>query len=546
MVPSRRPFLVRRPRRMLVPLVSNDHGRGSMMEGTGSQDLGSDSEPSGAPGVEGTWTGGEAGSGSALAPAGMVETHASILFFVGERVYKLRKPVQFGFLDFRQRAIRQADCQRELELNRRLAPDVYVGVADLLMGGEPIDHLVVMRRMPEERRLAALALEGGDLGPCLHRVAERLVTFHGMAERSSAISASATDEAIRSIWEDNFAETQPFVGTILDDVVEAEIRQLAFRWIEGRKPLLDARIALGCVRDGHGDLQTEDIFCLDDGVRILDCLQFSDRLRHGDVCADVSFLVMDLERLGHAEAAVRFLHDYEELGGDRFPDTLVNHYCASRAYVRAKVSCLRSVQGAGAAAIEAARFQSLALDHLRKARVRMVLVGGLPGSGKTTLATGVAAARGWTVLRSDQIRQDLAATSGHPGAPGRLEDRYRPAVTAAVYEELIRRAERALGLGDSVVLDASWIDASWREVARSVAERTSSDLIELCCDTSFEVAEARITRRNAEHADISEATPQVRRAMSRVIDPWPSADVIDTSAMAPDEMVQRALDGVLR
>jgi len=478
------------------------------------------------------------------AHAEVVETHVSILFFVGEHVYKLRKPVRFGFLDFSQRTVRQADCQREVELNRRLAPDVYLGVADLTMDGEPIDHLVVMRRMPEARRLAALARQGEDLGPWLHRLAGALVAFHRQAQRSSAISAEGADHAIRTVWEDNFGETQPFVGTILDEVDEAEIRRLASRWVDGRKPLLDARIASGSVCDGHGDLQAEDIFCLDDGVRILDCLEFSDRLRYADVCADVAFLVMDLERLGHSEAASRFLHDYEELAADPFPDTLVHHYCASRAYVRAKVACLRSVQGDGDARLEAKRLQALALGHLRKARVRILLVGGLPGSGKSTLAAGLAAITGWKVLRSDEIRKGLDESAvGTPvsGAPGYLEGRYHPSVTAAVYQELFRRAEEALGLGESVVLDASWVDAAWRDAARSVADRTSSDLIQFCCDSSAEDAAARIVRRLSEDSDISEATPEVRSGMGRSMDPWPSAEHLDSSAMAPEDMVRQAL-----
>jgi len=298
------------------------------------------------------------------------------------------------------------------------------------------------------------------------------------------------------------------------------------------------------VCDGHGDLQAEDIFCLDDGVRILDCLEFSDRLRYADVCADVAFLVMDLERLGHSEAASRFLHDYEELAADPFPDTLVHHYCASRAYVRAKVACLRSVQGDGDARLEAKRLQALALGHLRKARVRILLVGGLPGSGKSTLAAGLAAITGWKVLRSDEIRKGLDESAvGTPvsGAPGYLEGRYHPSVTAAVYQELFRRAEEALGLGESVVLDASWVDAAWRDAARSVADRTSSDLIQFCCDSSAEDAAARIVRRLSEDSDISEATPEVRSGMGRSMDPWPSAEHLDSSAMAPEDMVRQAL-----
>ncbi|MBF6557543.1 MAG: AAA family ATPase [Acidimicrobiales bacterium] len=503
-------------------------------------------EPSDAPGKHKDW---ERRGGRPLpnpAQADVVETHVSILFFVGEHVYKLRKPVQFDFLDFRQRTARQADCQREVELNRRLAPDVYLGVADLTMDGEPIDHLVVMRRMPDARRLAALARRGDeDLGPWLHRLAEALVSFHRQAQRTSAISANATAQAIRAAWEDNFGEAQPFVGTILDEVDEAEIRRLASRWVEGRKPLLDARIASGSVCDGHGDLQAEDIFCLDDGVRILDCLEFSDRLRYSDVCADVAFLVMDLERLGHGEAASRFLHDYEELAADPFPDTLVHHYCASRAYVRAKVACLGSVQGALDAQFEAKRLQALALDHLRKARVRILLVGGLPGSGKSTLAAGLAAVTGWKVIRSDEIRNGLdesPAGARSAGASGYLEGRYHPSVTTAVYQELLRRAEEALGLGDSVVLDASWVDAAWRAAARSLAGRTASDLIEFCCDASAEDAAERIVRRRLDDADISEATPEVRLAMSHSMDLWPSAEKLDSSELAPEEMVRQALD----
>ena len=485
------------------------------------------------------------------AQASVVETHASILFFVGDRVYKLRKPVQFDFLDFRLRTTRQTDCQREVILNRRLAPDVYVGVADLLMEGEPIDHLVVMLRMPEARRLAAFAREGADLNPWLRQVAEILVSFHRKAERSPEISAHATGTALRAIWEDSFAETDPFVGSILDEAVEAEIRTLAFRWIEGRNPLLDERIASGCICDGHGDLQAEDIFCLDDGIRILDCLEFSDRLRHCDVCADVAFLVMDLERLGRPEAAVRFLHDYQEMAGDRFPTSLVHHYCASRAYVRTEVACLRSAQRRDGAQGDAHQLQAMALDHLRRGRVRLVLVGGLPGSGKSTLAAGLRATLDWKVLRSDEIRQTMCGPSMEPipinlGRFGYFEGRYSPAMTTSVYQELLGRAEHSLGLGESVILDASWVDASLRDAARLVADRTSSDLIELRCIADPEEATARIMRRLSEHTDISEATPEVSLVMSRSMDPWASAVVVDTTAQTPEGAVAQAFDVLTR
>ncbi len=497
------------------------------------------------------------GSGSGSAPAAsdrlaaeVVETHISTLFFVGDRVYKLRKPVQFEFVDFRSQTARRQDCEREVALNRRLAPDAYIGVADLSMDGRLIDHMVVMKRMPKDRRLATLAGNGADLGPWLHRVAETLVAFHARALRSPEISADATEGALRELWQESFHETDPFVGSILDEDDETELRMLVARWLEGRAPLLDARIAAGRVCDGHGDLQAQDIFCLDDAVQVLDCLEFSDRLRHGDVCADVAFLAMDLERLGRPGAANRFLLDYQQVAADSFPDTLIHHYSAYRAYVRAKVACLRSCQESGSSERlrqDAGQLQRIALDHLRRGRVRMVLVGGLPGCGKTTLATGLAAATGWTVMRSDEVRRELVYPTVHPsggGGPAYREGRYRPAVTAAVYRELLRQAHRWLGLGQSVVLDASWTDRFWRDSARSIADRAGVDLTEICCRAAPEVAADRIARRLEGHTDISEATPEIGRAMGRSADPWPSATVVDSSALAPDRAVTRALAAI--
>jgi hypothetical protein len=455
----------------------------------------------------------------------------------------VRKPVQFGFVDFRRREARRLDCEREVRLNRRLAPDVYLGVADVVLEGEPVDHMVVMRRMPEGRRLARLARRRVGLDGCLHQVAGTLAEFHAGADRSPDISAAGSGEAQWAAWQANFAETAPFVGTVLDESTEEEIRRLAERWTSGRHAVLDRRIEEGRVCDGHGDLQAEDIFCLDDGVRILDCIEFSDRLRYGDVCADAAFLAMDLERLGRADAAVRFLADYQDLAGDHFPDVLVHYYCASRAYVRAKVCCLRYEQGDREADVEARQLQELARRHLRDARVRMVLVGGLPGSGKTTVAAGIGAATGWPVLSTDEVRRQTFPTEGGPPG-GHLGGRYDPVATQSVYLELLRRAEHSLASGESVVLDASWTGAERRRAARALADRTRSDLVELRCEAAPVVEDRRIARRLSRGTGPSEATPEVRAAMARATDPWPSAATIDTTGTTPEQAVGLALEAL--
>ena len=372
-------------------------------------------------------------------------------------------------------------------------------------------------------------------------------SFHRRARRSPEVSAVATGAALQAGWEANFSESAPFVGAILDERVDAEIRALASRFIEGRAALFDARIAAGRVCDGHGDLQAEDVFCMEDGVRILDCVEFSDELRYGDVCADVAFLAMDLERLGRPSAAEQFLGVYRELAGDPFPDSLLHHYVALRAYVRAKVACLRVEQGDGASRTEARQLHRLAMGHLRQAQVRMVLVGGLPGTGKSTVAAGVGQGQGWKVLRSDVLRRGMfeaeAEAEAEEGEVPRYGlGRYTHEATAAVYSELLARAEALLAQGESVVLDASWIDARWRGAAHALASRTGSDLVELRCQARSDIAEMRIVHRLSEGLDVSEATPDVRSSMSAAMDPWVSAVVIDTTEATADESIARALE----
>jgi len=474
----------------------------------------------------------------------IAETHISVLVSIGERVYKLKKPVRFGFLDFADRAARERACHREVELNRRLAPDVYLGVADVTgEDGRLCDHLVVMRRMPDDRRLARLVGERRPLDGPLRAVARRIAAFHAAAETSPEIAAAGRRDAVAAVWEAGFAEVAPFAGPLLDADLCHHVEDLARRYLAGRSALFDHRIAAGAVRDGHGDLQAEDIFCLDDGPRILDCIEFDDGLRHVDVLADVAFLAMDLERLGDPEAAERFLADYRELAGETYPRSLADHYIAARAHVRCKVACLRHGQAGDAAAADAARgLLDLTARHLEAARVRLVLVGGLPGTGKSTLAAALAEATGWSVLRSDEVRKDLAGLDHRRAAPAAFgEGLYRPELTAATYAALLERAGTALALGEPVILDASWSSSRQRRAAADLAAATSSDLVELCCVAPAGLAEARIRDRLAAGTDPSDATPAVAAAMAGAFDPWPSATSVDTTA-PPGRSLRRAVD----
>ena len=479
-----------------------------------------------------------------FAPA-LAETHSGIVFFVGDRAFKLKKPVDLGFLDFSTRERRLAACRREVELNRRLAPDVYLGVADVLdPAGAPADHLVVMRRMPDDRRLSALVAAGEDVGPHLDDLADVLARFHADAARSDAADRAAGVDALAGRWADNTAGLRAFAGRFVAAEAVETVDHLAARYLAGRRPLFDGRVAAGRARDGHGDLLADDIFCLDDGPRVLDCLEFDDALRLDDVLADGAFLAMDLERLGRPDLAARFLGSDRDRAGDRWPASLAHHHIAYRAQVRAKVSAIRADQGVEGSADKAQALLELARRHLDAARVRLVLVGGLPGTGKSTLAAALGDALDATVIRSDVVRKELAGLAATDAAGAPFGDGlYSRAATAATYREVLRRAGTDLGLGQTVVLDTSWNLDEHRRAARRAASTTHSDLVELRCVAPAGVAADRMRERAARGADASDADAAVAAAMAAVADPWPEATVIDTDR-GPDAVVRAALAAV--
>src|ERR1019366_2560817 len=320
--------------------------------------------------------------------ADVAETQSAVVFFAGDRAYKLKKPVSTGFLDFSTPEARAAACQREVVLNRRFGRDVYLAVAEVRdPAGQGCAHLVVMRRVAgrglrRARRLSARVRQGEPVCDVVRQVARILAVRHASAPRSAAISEQGSRDALWRRWQDNLKQIRPLLGGVLEASGVNEVERLAGRFLAGRAPLLSARIRGGKVVDGHGDLLADDIFCLDDGPRILDCLEFDDRLRWLDGLDDAAFLAMDLERLGAGELAGQFTRWYLEYSGDSAPPSLHHHYVAYRAFVRAKVACLRALQGDTLAGGEARQLAAMTLRHLRAGAVTLVLIGGLPGTGK--------------------------------------------------------------------------------------------------------------------------------------------------------------------
>jgi hypothetical protein len=482
--------------------------------------------------------------------ADVAETPSAVVYFAGDRAYKLKKPVNLGFLDFTSLAARADACARETDLNRRFAPDVYLGVADVRdPAGKICDHLVVMRRMPAERRLSALVRAGAPVDGPVRRIARILAAAHACAPRSAQISAAGSAAAILRRWQDNIGQTAAAAGRLLAADAFAEIDRLVRQFLAGRAGLLQARASDGRIVDGHGDLLADDVYCLDDGPRILDCLDFDDRLRWLDGLDDAACLAMDLERLGAAELARRFADWYAEFSADLAPASLFHHYVAYRAFVRAKIACLRAAQGDRAAGRDARQLADLTLAHLRAGVVSLVLVGGLPGTGKSTLAGAVADRLGWTVLNSDRIRKELAGIPPHAaGAAPFGAGIYASSWTTRTYAELLRRAAGLLARGESVILDASWSSAELRSAVTDLALEQHAHLTELRCVASPELARQRLEARPS---GVSDADAEIAMKLAAVAAPWPTAVVIDTehggaaAGQSPDDALDQPLGQAL-
>ncbi len=460
------------------------------------------------------------------------ETHISHVFLAGGFAYKLKKPVRFPFLDASTLALRRKWCRFEVKLNRRLAPDLYLGVVPVVetrrglrLGGrgKAVEWLVKMRRLPEERMLDQRIRRGGVSARDLGRVAGVLSRFFEQAPRSRRMDRFGHPQRVGVLVLENLRECGLFVGRLIRredlDSIERVFRQFLLL----RQPLFLRRVVQRRVIDGHGDLRCENI-CLTDPVTVFDCVEFEPTFRRGDMANDLAFLLMDLEFRGRPDLARAALERYRRAARDPGVDAVLPFYQCYRSLVRAKVRGLAWLQHPRTR--RGRHLRRMARRHFDLARryaeefhrPLLLVTGGTIGTGKSTLARRLCAAFDAVWLRTDEIRLKEFRRFRRAGQ-GFSEGLYAPRVSGLVYRRLARRAGALLRQGHSVVCDGTFSKAAGRRDLRALARKHGAIFHFFECAVPRRTALRRIGVRFSRGTDLSEARPEFYDRMKAQFQP---------------------------
>jgi hypothetical protein len=490
-----------------------------------------------------------------------VETHISDVFLTGAYAYKLKKPLDLGFLDFSTLEKRRLYCEEELRLNRRLAPDLYLEVVSLtgrparprIAGeGAPFEYAVRMRQFDQAGILERVLARGELTSAHADESAELVAHFHATLPPVPAASPYGSSQSIMAPALQNFDQLLPLDQTERDRAVLNRLRE----WTQAQHAQLaevfEQRRSDGFVRECHGDLHLGNMVLIDGRVRVFDCIEFNPLLRWIDVMNETAFLTMDLIQRRRPDLAFRFLNRYLEISGDYAGVQLVRYYMVYRALVRAKVAAIRAAQDdvdpASVPALSAKCSAHLALAEqlIEPVSPDLVILHGLSGSGKTRVSQTVLEAVGAIRVRSDLERKRLhgftaAARTGSAVGQGIYTD----AAGAATYDRLADLASRIVEAQFSVLVDATFLQRAQRQRFRALAEQLGVPFVIMRTEASETELRRRIEQRANQATDASEATVAVLDRQLRLQEPLDSSEracawIIDTQRMNERDIAEQS------
>ncbi len=459
------------------------------------------------------------------------QTHISYVLLAGDYVYKVKKPVRFPFLDCLQLDSRYRYCTEEVRLNARLSPGVYLGVfaiikrADSFALGprvsaehlDAVEYAVKMRRLPEDRMLDRLIASNQVDSATIRAIAIRIADFHAKAPSSGGWTYGSALSICHDVIKD-VAQNEQFVGRTLRKDQFTAIELFCRAFVSAHWRGLNDRALEGRVREGHGDLRAEHICLEGNEIEVIDCVEFSERLRYGDVASDIAFLAMDLERLGAPRLADELVEAYAEITGDEDLGVFVPFYKCYRACVRGKVESLRSLEPeVGTADRERAHrlagsYFELAARYARSIPPALIVVCGLSGSGKSTVARILHHRKGFKVINSDRARKRLAGLSAHKHVfTGYGTNIYSDKFTRVTYDAMLAEAESLLGHRCGAILDGTFKSSADRQLALALAARQGVPVLFVECVVNEDEAIRRLERRGSIPGEVSDATPEVHR-----------------------------------
>ncbi|WP_392532044.1 AAA family ATPase [Nostoc sp. C117] len=443
----------------------------------------------------------------------LIQTHVSYVLLTGDYAYKLKKPVNFGFLDFSTLEKRQHFCQEELRLNQRGAGELYLEVlAIALVGeqyklgntGEPVEYVLKMRQFPQDALLSTLFEQGKLNEKHLDALGRVVAQYHAQAETNYYIRGFGEVPNVRAAFDENYEQSENYIGGPQTQAQFIETKQYTDKFFAERQDLFASRIQNDYIRECHGDLHLRNIALWHDKILLFDCIEFNELFRFVDVMYDVAFTVMDLEARQRQDLGNAFLNSYIEQTGDWEGLQILPLYLSRQAYVRAKVTSFL-LDDPSVPATEKEEATKTAGDYYKQAweytkpkQGQLILMSGLSGSGKSTTARLLARQLGAIHLRSDAVRKHLG---GIPLWEKGGDDLYTPEMTEKTYTRLLSLGIILANQGFSVILDAKYDKQQLRQEAIAQAKKHQLPLQIIQCTAPLEVLQDRLNKRTGDIAD---------------------------------------------